>query len=160
MQFRSCTAMKLSCRNVVWCVCQVLVTPAIMTPQKLLLSCPCKDYSCIREQLAWSWLQPCTLNPKPYPCFWTLKSVQGRVFSRQSAGVDRPSMGLAVTADAEPVHCLWNTFGKAKGIGMLWGVTQRCRTHLLPARQSSISHRRPCPGPSSSIGCHDAKKQH
>ena len=35
------------------------------------------------------------------------------------------------------VQRLWKTPGKAKGMGMLWGATQRCFTHLLPADSSA-----------------------
>ena len=36
-------------------------------------------------------------------------------------------------ADGGPKHCLSNISGKASGMGMLRGATQRCRTHLVPA---------------------------
>ena len=61
----------------------------------------------------------------------------GRHHRTQGHALGQLGMSAPLADTTGLLHRLWKTPGKAKGIGMLWGATQRCLTHLLPADSST-----------------------
>ena len=75
----------------------------------------------------------------PSEHFWEVMNPAESMRPHRAQGHAQGQLGMsAPLADAMVLlHRLWKTPGKAKGMGMLWGATQRCLTHRLPADSSA-----------------------